>query len=92
MITCSRCGEKKEAITKTAFYTGDVGVQLKAHACVDCWQDWLKMQIMIVNEYRLDMMDPKTDEFLNLQVLAFFNLNNDGKQTAKVEYIPPKNS
>ena len=89
IITCSRCGKEKEGVARPAFYTGDIAAQLKAHACVDCWQEWVKMQIMIVNEYRLDLMDPKTDEFLNMQVLAFFNLGKGGTQMAQVEYVPP---
>ncbi|MBI5647837.1 MAG: Fe(2+)-trafficking protein [Ignavibacteriae bacterium] len=87
-IQCSRCGNEKDAVKNTAFYVGDVGAALKAHACQDCWGEWVKMQIMIINEYRLNLMDPKTDEFLNAQVLAFFNLGSDG-QVAKVDYVPP---
>jgi Fe-S cluster biosynthesis and repair protein YggX len=89
MITCSRCGQEKEPVTSTAFYAGDVAAALKTHACVDCWGEWIKMQIMIVNEYRLNLMDPKTDEFLNSQVLAFFKLDSTAT-VAKVEYVPPK--
>ncbi len=75
IIICSRCGQEKEAVAKPAFYTGEVAAQLKLHACVDCWQEWLNMQMMLVNEHRLDLMNPKTDEFLNQQVLAFFNID-----------------
>jgi Fe-S cluster biosynthesis and repair protein YggX len=89
MIHCTRCEQEKTPVANTAFYTGEVGKALKEHACQDCWHDWIKMQIMIVNEYRLNLMDPKTDEFLNAQVLSFFNLNPDAT-VAKVEYVPPK--
>lgn len=88
IITCSRCGLQKEAVAKPAFYTGDVGRKLKEHACQECWKEWIAMQIMLINEYRLNLMDPKTDEFLNAQVLAFFKLGN-GDEVAKVEYVPP---
>ena len=88
VITCSRCGQRKEAVIKPAFYTGTVGELLKQNACTDCWQEWIRMQIMIVNEYKLDLMDPKTDEFLNQQVLLFFNLGGSATK-AKVEYAPP---
>lgn len=47
------------------------------------------MQIMIVNEYKIDLMDPGTDEFLNRQVLTFFNLAGDSAQSAKVDSVPP---
>lgn len=88
-ITCSRCGLQKESIQKAAFYSGEVKEKLLANACNDCWNDWTTMQIMIINEYRLNLMDPKTDDFLNAQVLAFFNLGDEG-DVAKVDYVPPK--
>ncbi len=87
-ITCTRCGRATDAVTNTAFYTGEVATALRAHACGDCWQEWIRMQIMIINEYRLNLMDPKTDDFLNTQVLAFFNLGPDGTQTAQVNFVP----
>jgi Fe-S cluster biosynthesis and repair protein YggX len=88
-IICSRCGFQKEAIVKTAFYTGEVKQKLQQHACVDCWQEWLRMQKMLVNEYRLNLMDPKTDTFLNTQVLAFFKLDAVA-DVADVKYVPPE--
>jgi Fe-S cluster biosynthesis and repair protein YggX len=87
-LKCSRCQLEKEAVTNTAFYAGEIKEKLLANACTDCWDEWIKMQIMIINEYRLNLMDPKTDEFLNMQVLSFFNLD-EGKQ-ASVEYVPPE--
>ncbi|MAT40640.1 MAG: hypothetical protein CL946_13665 [Ectothiorhodospiraceae bacterium] len=88
-LKCSRCGQEREAVTNVAFYTGDVKDKLMANACQVCWDEWIKMQIMIINEYRLNLMDPKTDEFLNKQVLAFFNLDGGAKQ-ASVDYVPPE--
>lgn len=89
VITCSRCGEEKEAVTKTAFYKGEIREKLLANACRDCWEEWIKMQIMLINEYRLNLMDPATDDFLNKQVLAFFNLT-DSADAATVNYTPPE--
>ena len=90
-ITCSRCAMQKEAVAKPAFYRGDVREKLLANACVDCWDEWIKMQIMLINEYRLNLMDPKTDEFLNQQVLAFVGL--DGSEgVANVDFVPPQNT
>lgn len=89
VITCSRCGKEKEAVTKTAFYRGEVRDKLIANACQDCWDEWIKMQIMLINEYRLNLMDPATDDFLNKQVLAFFNLGEED-DVAGVNYTPPE--
>ncbi len=88
VISCSRCGQEKEAVVNTAFYRGEVRDALRAHACQDCWNEWIKMQIMLINEYRMNLMDPKSDEFLNKQVLSFFNIEGGG-EAAKVEFVPP---
>lgn len=87
-ITCSRCGQKKEAVQNTAFYRGEIREKLLAHVCQDCWGDWIKMQIMLINEYRLNLMDPNTDEFLNKQILTFFKLDESGEM-ANVDFVPP---
>ena len=88
VITCSRCAQEKDAVVKTAFYRGEVREKLLTHACQECWDEWIKMQIMLINEYRLNLMDPKSDDFLNKQVLAFFKLD-DGGEVANVDYTPP---
>ena len=87
-ITCSRCGQTKEAVQNTAFYRGEIREKLRAHACQDCWGDWIKMQIMLINEYRLNLMDPQTDEFLNKQILTFFKLDESGEM-ASIDFVPP---
>jgi Fe-S cluster biosynthesis and repair protein YggX len=89
VITCSRCAQEKEAVQKTAFYRGEVREKLLAHACAECWDEWIKMQIMLINEYRLNLMDPSTDDFLNKQVLAFFKLD-EGGEVASVDFVPPE--
>ncbi len=88
MITCSRCGLVKEAVAKPAFYAGETAALLREHACVDCWREWIAMQIMIVNEYRLDLTSPAADAFLNSQVLAFFRLGGEGAAPAAVKQTP----
>ena len=77
-IQCSRCGNEKDAVKNTAFYVGDVGAALKAHACQDCWGEWVKMQIMIINEYRLDLGVPRNQDLLNEEMARFLNLPSAG--------------
>ncbi|NOY05751.1 MAG: hypothetical protein GXO82_03820 [Chlorobi bacterium] len=89
VIVCSRCGQEKEVLGATAFYTGEVREKLLANACRDCWQEWLKVQLMLVNEYRLDLTDPRTDEILDQQVLAFFNLGEPDTPDLPGSIPPP---
>jgi Fe-S cluster biosynthesis and repair protein YggX len=43
---------------------------------------------MIINEYRLNLVDPKSGDFLNEQALAFFKIGDSGPP-AEVDYVPP---
>ena len=46
-----------------------------AHTCPDCWALWQNQQTMVINEYRLNLSDPKArtklyevmEEFLNIK-------------------------
>lgn len=54
---------------------GSLGEKVQQSVCASCWQEWLRMQVMIINEYRLSLADPQTriiltqhmEEFLHLQ-------------------------
>ncbi|OYV80029.1 MAG: oxidative damage protection protein, partial [Acidithiobacillus ferrivorans] len=52
----------------------------------EAWQGWLKHQTMLINEYRLSPIDPKSRTFLEKQMEAYFF--GDGAQ-APEGYVPP---
>ena len=62
-VKCQRCGETKPALTRPP-YPDDFGRQIAERICSDCWDEAKRMQVMVINEYRLDLSDPRAQEIL----------------------------
>ena len=73
VVECSRCGETREGLDR-APYPGEIGRQVLANACAVCWDEWQKMEVMVINELRLNFMDPKSMEVLAQHMRDFFFL------------------
>jgi Fe-S cluster biosynthesis and repair protein YggX len=74
-ITCTRCGQLKEALQNNPYPGTELGQELAAQVCDSCWAEWERMELMIVNEYRLtpfmkahrDVLLAKMREFLHMK-------------------------
>ena len=77
-ITCRRCGDGP-ALPKAPF-RNELGERILAEICVNCWQDWLQHQTLLINHYGLDPRDAKSREFLFQQVEAVLLGEGDAKQ------------
>jgi Fe-S cluster biosynthesis and repair protein YggX len=53
-------------------YPGDLGVKIYESVSKEGWQMWLGQQTMLINEYRLSMADPKSQQFLKTELEKFF--------------------
>lgn len=40
-------------------YPGELGKKIYENVSKEAWQAWIRLQTMLVNEYRLNMADPK---------------------------------
>lgn len=69
-ITCARCGQQKPGFERPPF-PGPVGQRVVAEICQDCWQQWTRQQMMLINHYGLNLMDPQARNFLTKQMQAF---------------------
>jgi Fe-S cluster biosynthesis and repair protein YggX len=50
---------------------GQLGAQVFARVCADCWQAWLQHQTALINHYGLNLRDPQARQFLTQQTEAF---------------------
>ena len=66
-------------------YPGELGKKLYESVSKEAWQMWLGQQTMLINEYRLSLADPKSQQFLKLELEKFFF--GDGSEPPK-EYTP----
>ena len=73
-IPCARCGNTAEALSR-APVPGPFGQELKARVCAACWGEWQKMEVMVINELRLNFMDPTAQKTLDQHMRQFFQLD-----------------
>lgn len=66
-------------------YPGELGTKIYQSISKEAWQMWLGQQTMLINEYRLSLADPKSQQFLKLELEKFFF--GEGSEPPK-EYTP----
>ncbi|HKO16273.1 MAG TPA: oxidative damage protection protein [Gemmatimonadaceae bacterium] len=69
-ITCTRCGQTRAGFERPPF-PGAVGARVLAEICQECWGQWTKQQMMLINHYGLNLMDPQARSFLTKNMQAF---------------------
>jgi Fe-S cluster biosynthesis and repair protein YggX len=67
-------------------YPGELGVRIYNSVSKQGWQQWLKHQTMLINEYRLSPIEPKARKFLVAEMEKFFF---GGGAEKPAEYVPP---
>ena len=73
-VRCARCNRDAPAATGV-FYGGELGEEIKSRVCGDCWTEWREAEVMVINELRLNFMDPKSQEVLAEQLRQFLMLS-----------------
>lgn len=59
-------------------YPGELGKKIFEHISKQAWQMWLNHQTMLINEYRLNMLDAQARSFLAQEMEKF--LFGDGSE------------
>ena len=81
-MICTRCKEEKPMMATPPLPTA-LGQKLQQEVCASCWADWKRSELMVINEYRLNMMDKEHREFLTKQMKAFI-----AGETPQTNYTP----
>jgi Fe-S cluster biosynthesis and repair protein YggX len=71
MVKCVKFGKDMEGLEKPPL-PGPLGQKIYENVSKEAWQMWKNQMIMLINEYRLNMADPKAGAFLDQQTEAFF--------------------
>lgn len=85
-VYCVKLGKEAEGLDYPP-YPGELGKRLYEQASKEAWQMWIQHQTMLINEYRLNAIDPKAREFLAQEMEKFFF--GEGS-TPPQEYMPPE--
>jgi Fe-S cluster biosynthesis and repair protein YggX len=86
VVHCSKLNREAEGLERQP-YPGELGKRVFENVSKPAWQDWLKHQTMLINEYRLSPMNPKDRKFLEEQMEKYFF--GDGAETPP-EFVVPK--
>lgn len=70
MINCVKLGREAEGLERQP-YPGELGKRIFDNVSKEAWQMWMKHQTMLINEYRLSVIDPKSRTFLEGEMVKF---------------------
>jgi Fe-S cluster biosynthesis and repair protein YggX len=62
-IFCSYLQREAEGLDRVP-YPGELGQRIYENISKEAWQQWVRHQTMLLNEYRLSPIDPKARKFL----------------------------
>jgi len=85
MVKCIKLGIEAEGLDFPPV-PGELGKKVWENVSKEAWQQWIRHQTMLINENRLNMMDPAARKYLTEQMERhFFGTGAD----AASGYIPP---
>lgn len=87
-VDCARCGRTAPALTAPPPVTPALGAEIQEKVCADCWAEWQRMEVMVINELQLNFMDPKAQQILDEHMREFFGLTVTGQ--AQDPQLPTK--
>lgn len=70
-VFCSKLKQEEEGMQKAPF-PGTLGEKIFNEVSKKAWAMWLTHQTMLINEYRLNLMEAKSREFLKEEMQKYF--------------------
>lgn len=89
IVHCAKLGIDAEGLD-FAPWPGSLGQRIYAEISRQAWQQWLAHQTMLLNEYRLNPLDPKARQFLSGEMEKF--LFGGGEAKRPEGYVAPDQS
>lgn len=77
-VLCAKLKTTAEAMSAPPF-PGPLGERIAKEVSQQGWSMWLSHQTMLINEYRLSLIDPKSREFLRNEMQSYFFGNGSDK-------------
>ena len=70
-VNCIKLKKEAEALP-FAPWPGELGQKILENVSKEAWQDWLRQQTILINEYRLNPRDKEHKKYLASQMEAYF--------------------
>ena len=71
-VHCRKYGKELPGLPMPP-YPGDLGRDIFENVSTQAWKEWLQHQTMLINEKHLSMADKDDRQYLQGQMLKFFN-------------------
>lgn len=84
-VKCVKLGREADGLDYPT-YPGELGKRVWENVSKEAWQMWLGHQTMLMNENRLNPLDPKARKFLEAEMEKYFF--GAGSQLPS-GYVPP---
>jgi len=74
-ITCTRCGQQADPPPAHRVpFKDPTKERILSGICNVCWKEWEGMEVKVINEYRLNFLDPEHREMLRRSCLDFLRV------------------
>ncbi|MFQ5756682.1 MAG: oxidative damage protection protein [Acidiferrobacterales bacterium] len=93
-VHCVKLGRETEGLDFQP-YPGELGKKVWESVSKEAWQMWLDHQTMLINEHRLNPLDPKARAFIEKEMDNYFfgpGSKLPGGFVAPTKVAPPKKS
>jgi len=72
---CRRCGKAGDSPPPHRIpFPPEVKEKVASSVCAECWREWEDMEVKVINEYRLNFLDPDHRAMLQRACLEYLNL------------------
>jgi Fe-S cluster biosynthesis and repair protein YggX len=75
---CARCEKRPAGLPRPPF-GGAVGQEIARRVCPECWAEWRTAEVMVINELKLNFMEPSAQEVLLAHMKQFLSLDAAGR-------------
>ena len=86
MVQCVKLKKEAEGLQYPPF-PGELGVKIWRNVSKEAWDEWTRLQTMMVNEYGLNLADLSARQHLMAQCERYFVGDAEGMTVPN--YVPP---
>ena len=86
MVNCIKLGREAEGMDFPPV-PGELGKRIFENVSKEAWQQWIRLQTMLINENRLNLADARARKYLSEQIEKHFF--GEGADTAG-GFVPPR--
>jgi Fe-S cluster biosynthesis and repair protein YggX len=86
VVSCVKLGREAEGMDRPPV-PGELGKRIFENVSREAWQQWVRYQTMLINENRLNLMEPRARKYLSEQMEKHFFSSNEVDRIQG--FVPP---